>query len=409
MDTKYLKVLIPKFLKRLENDGYSLEMVENNRWILRHFQKYCEGLFLAEVDVGVAGGFLKEKYDLDIDATDVTPCQCVVRKPLLALLEFARTGSYGKRCTSRVTKQGVPERFSGFYRDYTDYVQSLKLSESTMQIKLTRMRYFIDYLDHLELESMSELEMGHIYDYLADGRHSVHALKRDSYYLREALDWMHWRGTVDFSGRDTFPVVRAKVYSPVPSYYTDEEVRAVLAATETSTAAGKRDMLVLSLAIFYGLRVGDIAALKLDDIDWGNSRISIVQQKTKTPLTLPLIDEVRYPLIDYLKNSRPASDNPYVLLTRHAPITNHKGGASFHRVFTNAIKRAGIDYSGRRHGGHAMRHSIASSMLKDNVPLPAISGVLGHSDTSTTRIYLSIDEKSLVCLALEVPDVSSNS
>jgi integrase len=408
MDTKYLKTLIPEFLERLENDGYSPEMVENNRWILRHFQKYCEGLCLAEVDVGVAGGFLKEKYDLDIGATDVTPCQCVLRKPLLAILEFARTGSYGKRCTSRITK-GVPEHFSGFYRDYVDYMESLKLCDSTLRIKLCRMRYFIDYLDRIGLENISGLEMGHVYDYLADGRHSVHALKRDSYCLREALDWMHWRGTVGFSGRDAFPVVRARVYSPVPSYYTDEEVRHILAAAETFTTTGKRDLLVISLAVYYGLRVGDIAALRMDDIDWQNDRITITQKKTKVPLVLPLIDEVRYPLLDYLKNARPESDNPYVLLTLYAPVTNIKHGSTFHSVFTAAIERAGIDYSGRRHGGHAMRHSIASSMLKSDVPLPAISGVLGHSSTKTTRIYLSIDEKSLAELALEVPDVLSHS
>jgi integrase len=408
MDTKYLKTLIPKFLERLERDGYSQEMVENNRWILGLFQSHCDETAITDVTEEVIATFLSERFALSMDSINVTPCQCVLRKPLLAIWEYHRTGSYGKRCTSRITK-GTPERFSDFYNDYSEYVESLKICKSTARCKLARMRSFIDYLDQRGLDGISSLEMSHVYDYLADGRHSAHALKRDSYYLREALDWLHWRGTVGFSGRDAFPVVRAKPYSPIPSYYTDEEVRMVLAAAETFTTTGKRDLLAISLAVFYGLRVSDIVALRLDDIDWQNDRITIVQQKTKKPLTLPLIDEVRYPLLDYLKNARPTSDNPYVLLTLHAPITNLKSGASLFRAFTSAIERAGIDCGGRRHGGHAMRHSIASSMLKSDVPLPAISGVLGHSSTSTTRIYLNIDEKSLAALALEVPDVLSHS
>jgi hypothetical protein len=209
------------------------------RWVLRLFMGYGEAAGLAVVDEGTVAVFLMERFALSIDAKDVTPCQCVLRKPALALLEYERTGSYGKRCRQPSTRP-VPERFSGFYRDYEAYVGSLGLAESTVIMKLTRMRFFIDWLVRDGLEDIRGLELRHLRGWLADGTHSPYSLSRDSHCLREALDWMHGIGLVVFTGRDAFPVVRANRCEPVPSHYTDEEVMAVLAAADTGTPAGKR-------------------------------------------------------------------------------------------------------------------------------------------------------------------------
>ena len=77
-----------------------------------------------------------------------------------------------------------------------------------------------------------------------------------------------------------------------------------MAAVDTETRRGKLAYLAISLMAHLGLRAGDVINLKLGDIDWQNDAINIVQQKTGTPLTLPLVDEVKFPLIDYLKNAR---------------------------------------------------------------------------------------------------------
>ena len=67
---------------------------------------------------------------------------------------------------------------------------------------------------------------------------------------------------------------------------------------------------------------------------------------------------------------------------------------------TNALKGAGIDIKNRKHGPHALRHSLASNMLSNNTPLPTISNVLGHKSTATTQIYLKIDINNLAKCAL---------
>jgi site-specific recombinase XerD len=78
-----------------------------------------------------------------------------------------------------------------------------------------------------------------------------------------------------------------------------------------------------------------------------------------------------------------------------------------HKMVTAAIRKAGVVIPcGKRHGPHALRASLASSMLRNNVPLPIISETLSHSSTDTTRVYLKVDIDNLRCLALDVPLLS---
>ena len=403
MDIMQLGAAIDELLERLRADGYSEEMLKNSEWVLRHFRKFCVRNGVSEVGPPAMEEFLRTQYDLDIDARDVTPAQCVLRKPLLTLWEFHTTGTYLKAHQHWLLVP--PERFEGFYEDYKEFVGGLGNSRRTVDMKLGRMRRFLEHLAAEGLGRIGDLTMDDVHAYIGDGKHSVHESKRDAYYLREALDWMHGRGTIGFGGRDAFPVIKAKSYSPVPSYYTGEEVARMLAAIDTSTKEGKRDMLALSLFAHYGMRCGDVAKLEFGNIDWAAGRIDIVQDKTGLPLSLPLIDEVKLPLLDYLKNARPKSDDPHVFLTTYAPHTPYKGGASFHSKLTKVMEKAGVDIAGRRHGSHALRHSVASGLLESNVPLPTIGGVLGHADTKTTEAYLSIDERRLASLAQEVPHV----
>ena len=90
---------------------------------------------------------------------------------------------------------------------------------------------------------------------------------------------------------------------------------------------------VISLIAHLGIRAGDVINLKFSDINWNNNTINIIQQKTKRPLTIPLVDEVKYPLIDYIKNVRHDSeDKEYVLITSYAPYTRFHNTASIFRI-----------------------------------------------------------------------------
>ena len=405
MVTKDLKILIPKFLARLELDGYSEEVKKTNKWILAHFEKYCITNQVIEISMNVMEIFIKEKYDINLYET-ITACQTILRRPLLTFWEYSSTGTYMK--SHLFEKSEVPEEFYKFYLKYYAFVNSLGLALSTKVRKLMFVKQLLSYLKEIGIREICNLTKEHIYTYQSkENGHSDSTKKIELYVFIEALDWMHTQRIIEFSGKETFPIVNSGKRRFIPSCYTTDEVKRILESVETNTITGKRDYFILSTLVYYGLRIGDILELKFDNIDWSNNNIHIIQGKTGKPLTLPLIDTVKYPLIDYLKNARYSSDDNHILITLCAPYTCYKN-QSFQRIIMKYMDKAGVDYSNKHHGTHVLRHSLASGLLNENVPISAISGILGHNSINTTDLYLTIDEKNLKELSLEVPDVSDS-
>jgi integrase len=110
------------------------------------------------------------------------------------------------------------------------------------------------------------------------------------------------RGIIHKDLSHELPKIRVPTDARIPSVWDQELIDKLLGAVDRSSVRGKRDYAILLLASRLGLRVGDIRALRLDDIKWADSRIEILQSKQKTPLSLPLTEEVGQALIDYLKS-----------------------------------------------------------------------------------------------------------
>ena len=105
----------------------------------------------------------------------------------------------------------------------------------------------------------------------------------------------------------------------------------------------------------------------------------------------------------YIKNSRPKTDDSHVFIRHRAPFTAFVKGNVFWSNINKYMDAAGISINSRKHGLHSMRHSMASNLLKNNTPFPIITGVLGHENSNTTKLYLRIDIEQLRTVALEVP------
>lgn len=199
-------------------------------------------------------------------------------------------------------------------------------------------------------------------------------------------------------------------HSSIPTTYTEEEIRAVINGPDRGSAIGKRDYLVLLLAAEYGWRSGDITHFKLDQIDWENNKIKFEQNKTGNPVEYPLLSSIGNAIIDYLKNGRPDSNLPEVILSvessRHSKPLHP---ATIHSIVSRYMKKANITgWKEKKHGPHSLRFSLASNLLKKNVSLPVISTVLGHQNTETTKIYLKVDTENLKNCCLPMPELFSS-
>jgi integrase len=224
-----------------------------------------------------------------------------------------------------------------------------------------------------------------------------------AYFLREFLRFLRDVHGADKSLDGLLPLIPANKGAVLPSVYTAEEVAAMLAAPGGSRECPRRNRAVMLLAALCGLRIGDIAKLRMGELDWPNRRLALIQQKTKARLSLPLHEECALALADYLRNERPESDDPHVFITARVPHRPYANGSALYRAVSDGFSRSGTDTAGRRHGPHSLRHSLAVDMLGSKTPYPVISGILGHSCANTTKMYLRVDTESLRPLSLEVP------
>jgi integrase len=104
---------------------------------------------------------------------------------------------------------------------------------------------------------------------------------------------------------DRLPPHRHVRHESEPHLWTAEEIRRVLAVIDRQSACGKRDYAMILTTARLGLRISDLRQLELGDLDWRAKTITIVQHKTGRPLSLPLLDDVGWAIIDYVRTAVP--------------------------------------------------------------------------------------------------------
>lgn len=192
-------------------------------------------------------------------------------------------------------------------------------------------------------------------------------------------------------------------WTHIPSAFSKEDVHRVLEAVDRSSPKGKRDYAMLLVASELGLRSGDIRNWTFSNLHWEKNTIELTMSKTGKPITLPLLEKIGMAIIDYVKYGRPQTDSNCVFLRHISPI-QPLTGPTLSTIVKQYIAMAGIDVKPwQSQGPHAMRHSLASALLENNIPLPVISEILGHTDSRTTGVYLKIDVNQLRNCALEAP------
>ena len=220
--------------------------------------------------------------------------------------------------------------------------------------------------------------------------------------MRSFLRYLHaerWTGQ-DLSRLVSGPPVYA--FSEIPRAFTEEQVKSLLAAARSDRRpSGSRDYAILMLLATYGLRAGEVLRLRLEDIDWRESKLHVRHSKTSIESTLPLVDPVGNALLKYLREARPETHFREVFLRVRAPYEPLRPGA-LHTVIGYRLKQAGIEVRGRR-GAHAFRFARAASLLAASVPLKTIGDLLGHQSAESTGIYLRLPIDDLRAISLEVP------
>jgi site-specific recombinase XerD len=186
----------------------------------------------------------------------------------------------------------------------------------------------------------------------------------------------------------------------LPRYLSPEAVGEVLGACDPATPLGARDRAGLLLLARLGLRAGDVAGLRLADLDWAPGRLRVAG-KNRRETWLPLPQEVGEAILHYLRTARPAVARDGVFLITRAPYTpilSRQVSATAAR----AIRRAGVLSPSL--GAHVLRHSVATQWVRDGLSLQTIGTLLRHADLDTTALYAKVDINRLRQIALPWPE-----
>lgn len=193
--------------------------------------------------------------------------------------------------------------------------------------------------------------------------------------------------------------------STLPRYLPPDEVERLIESCDLQAPSGKRDRAILLLLARLGLRAGDIVQMKLQDIDWKGAWIH-VSGKSRREARLPLTQEMGEAIMAYVQQGRPCAHTDVLFLRSRAPFREFASHAAVSVLVSRAMNRAGIKRPCRG-AAHLLRHSLASSMLRQGASLQEISVLLRHRSIETTQIYAKVDVNRLLEIAQPWPEAPS--
>ena len=364
----------------------------------RRFCNYCMENGIQTYDAETGPQYFKFRFGLNIgDANIKLNRQQLEARNSIRFLDDIFQFGYALRYSHH--DYTLTQQYANLLNEYLAWCQRNNNSAGTIDVKRTKIRQFLCFLDGRKIE-LSELTAADILDFMTTlcryHRATIHIF---SSVLRDFFRYLQENGTLE---NDLSPSVqRPKIYieENIPETWTPEEVRQLLSVIDRSNAIGKRDYAMLLLAILLGMRAGDICALKFKNLDWHQKLITYTQQKTKKTNTLPLLPIIGDAIIDYLKNGRLDSGCDNVFIRHIHPYGEFQSSTSLSENLKRYMKYAGLTVK-KRKTAHSLRHTLASSLLYDGTPLMTISNILGHNSPKTTSVYTKVDLPALRKCAL---------
>lgn len=385
-------------LEALEAAGYMESTIFNYRGLIRRFKEYCrkEGIteytpengqpYADDVISAKTGKFSNQRY--------------IYQGRFIRLLN---SYYYNSEFSFETMKRGRikpddPVHLQ-IFNDYLSFLSERYDNANTQHFYEYGMYCLLQYMKQNSIADINDLTVEDIYGYLAISKPER---------LRGIL--CELRSIFRYLGREDLTESIAGIHGPrfkriIPTL-TDEEydrIKGVIDREEVSL----RDSAIVLTGLSCGIRACDLIRLKLTDIDWSNETISFKQSKTGNIVCLPLTANVGNALARYICEERPAAENDYLFVRQVAPFEPFADHAACHTVVTRVFLKAGIDKVDRIFGMHMLRHSAASTMLRNHVPIETISAILGHSTPDTTDIYITTDEERLRECVLPMTGIST--
>lgn len=272
----------------------------------------------------------------------------------------------------------MKQKSDNVLESYKEYLISEKKSVWTVRQYVFVVRNFLDFVSKpVESLTLEDIEKYKIYLVL-EKKYSKNSL----YVVTKALKSFFKYLNKEFTHQISSPRRSRRL----PVYLTEEEVRAILKEASISI----RDFAIINILAYTGIRVSELCNLNLEDIDFYEGMIRIRSGKGDKDRMVVIGEEVLGAIRSYIKVRKPSKKGDSAL------FTSNRG----HRITARQVERLVKKYAARAGISkavtpHVLRHTFATTMLKNGADIRFIQTLLGHSSISTTEIYTHVNRKTL--------------
>lgn len=271
---------------------------------------------------------------------------------------------------------------------------------STIGQHLTTVNHFLQQIEVIG-SSLQELSTPFVESFVTSEGERVkrqylqHIIAHLRSFLRYCYDHHHISKRIDII--DTAIAYREEL---PPRALPWSQIQQLLRSIDRNSKAGLRDLTILHLMVYYGLRPSEIVTLSLHSIDWQTGLLHVYQCKTRSALVVPLMDHTLHLLKYYLHNGRPQSTHKELFLRARMPSGSLKHTAVCD-IYQKRARESGLPLQGT--SSYCLRHSFALRLLNQGVGIKAIGDLLGHHTLESTCVYLRLDMTALQDVPLPVP------
>ena len=297
----------------------------------------------------------------------------------------------------RTTKgaQLPPRIFEDLLNDYVTDMTTQGYKSATIEVRKIFAIQFLVSIYEQGIRSIKEVSGIHVGRAVLSAGSTEGMCQKLPYFLK----YLYQRGLTDLELQKAIPSITQE--NKLPSVYDRQELVQILEEINTDTLIGKRDYAILIVLMTYGLRVKDLIELKTENIDFQHGYLSFRQSKTGKQYCAELLPTVKNALEAYLLEVNPLLENRKLFCSTRAPYQPLSRGAVWSIVSERIHAAVAVD--DRHQGSHAIRSSLASGLIADNVPYPIVQKIMGHTDPNATKRYVAIDIEQLRKCSLECP------
>ena len=406
MEQQKIRELISSLEQELIRMGYAEATLSyyrtNWKTIIAHFDKIGEEYFSEPI----AMEYVDKKCDFfrKEQAGELTQSNIYLFRIIRMIGDFQQHGTVLRRYERNLSKVNKPLNLEMLNKFWIH----CKNSEYAISTCKSYVRTAENFLSYIEAKGIS-LKMLDAGDLTAFVKTLLgYSYKTVEFILcgtRALLRFLHSENAVSADFSESLPNIQSRKQTRIPSVWEKDALLKLLDCIDCGNPSGKRDYAIILLVARLGLRSIDVKHLKFSDFNWSEKYLEFSQSKTGRKVRLPILNDVGWAVIEYIKNGRPACDSPYVFLRHMAPILPFSDEDHLHQIIVKHMRAAKLPVSAKKKiGMHSLRHTLATTLLENHTSIDDVAGILGQQSAESTPTYLKSSLKMLSECALN-PDI----